>query len=322
MAAATGLVASHVDTLYSARARARLGYDLGDFLPFVAAGVATNEFAQSDVAPLATGSVRRATGWTAGAGLDWKVALPVLGNSVLRAEYVYEAYPSTALALNAGPVQSRLSTQFVRVALIARIGDRPAPAAPAGTDQVDWSGAYGGALAGFGALQAKTMAPGTTGPSLNATGPLGGILGGRNFTFGPWVAGFEGSTMMTGFTGNGRTPASADDMTLRNYIQADLRGRVGYAFGRFLPYFAAGLTWGLSEQRDQVTLAEIGRIPSQAWAAGAGLEYMLTDRLSLRGEYLFASTYSNAWTSLPPCNACSQSLTGSMVRVGMAYYFH
>jgi outer membrane immunogenic protein len=322
MAAVPGLVASHVETLYSGRVRARLGYDLGDFLPFVAAGVATNGFYQSDVAPLATGAVRRETGWTAGAGLDWKVALPVLGDSVLRAEYVYEAYPSTALGLNAGPVQSKLSTQFVRVGLIARIGDRPATVAHDASDQVDWSGAYGGALAGFGALQAKTLAPGPTGRSLDATGALGGILGGRNFTFGRWVAGFEGSTMMTDFTGSGRTPASADDVTLLNYIQADLRGRAGYAFGRFLPYVAAGLSWGLSEQRDQVTLAELGRIPSQAWTVGAGLEYLLTDRLSLRGEYLYASTYSNAGTNLPPCTACSQSLTGSMVRVGMAYYFH
>ena len=133
MAAVPGLVASHVDTLYTGRVRARLGYDLGDFLPFVAAGVATNEFYQADLSPLVSGSVRRATGWTAGAGLDWKVALPIIGNTVLRAEYVYEAYPSTSLALAAGPVQSRLSTQFVRVAMIARIGDRPAPAPPAGT---------------------------------------------------------------------------------------------------------------------------------------------------------------------------------------------
>ena len=89
-----------------------------------------------------------------------------------------------------------------------------------------------------------------------------------------------------------------------------------------LPYFAAGVTWGRTEQRDQVTLSEKGRIPSEAWTVGAGLEYMLTDRLSLRGEYLFESTYSNAQTNLTPCAACTQSLTGSMVRVGLAYYFH
>ena len=320
------LVPSHVDTLYTGRVRARLGYDLGDFLPFIDAGVATNEFYQADVPPLVSGSVRRATGWTAGAGLDWKVALPIFGNTVLRVEYVYEAYPSTPLALYAGPVQSRLSTQFVRVALISRIGDRPAPALPAAADQVDWSGAYGGALAGFGAVQAKTMTPGAASTSFDATGPLGGILAGRNFSFGPWVLGYEGSTMMTDFTGNGRYPASTDNITLRNYIQADLRGRVGYAFGRFLPYFAAGFTWGRTEQMDQVTLSEKGRIPSEAWTVGAGLEYMLTDRLSLRGEYLFEDTYGNAQTGLTtkptPCPACTQSLTGSMVRIGLAYYFH
>ena len=99
-------------------------------------------------------------------------------------------------------------------------------------------------------------------------------------------------------------------------------GRAGYAFGRFLPYFAAGATWGRTEQRDQATLSEKGRIPSDAWTVGAGLEYMLADRLSLRGEYLFEDTYRNAKTSLSPCTACTQSLTGSMVRFGLAYYFH
>ena len=62
MAGVPGLVASHVNTLYTGRVRARLGYDLGDFLPFAAAGVATNEFYQADVASLVngTGAVRRA----------------------------------------------------------------------------------------------------------------------------------------------------------------------------------------------------------------------------------------------------------------------
>ena len=190
MAAASGLVASHVATLYSGRVRARLGYDLGDFLPFVAAGVATNEFAQSDVAPLATGSVRRATGWTAGAGLDWKVALPVLGNTVLRAEYVYEAYPSTALGLNAGPIQSKISTQFVRVGLIARIGDRPAPDCPCRSGR--------GRLvrrlwrrASPASAQCRQRPWRREQPAhrFGATGPLGGMYAGRNFTFGHWVLG-------------------------------------------------------------------------------------------------------------------------------------
>lgn len=317
--AAPGLVASHVDTLYTGRVRARLGYDLGEFLPFVDAGVATNEFYQADL-PQVTGSVRRATGWTAGAGLDWKVDLPILGKTVLRAEYVYEAYPWTSLALAAGRVRSKLATQFVRVAMISRIGRQPHSPQAAVPDHVDWSGNYGGILVGFGALRAKTKALGSS-TSFDATGPLGGIFTGRNFTFGRWVAGVEGAAMMTDFTGSGRYPVSGDNVSLRNYIQADLRGRIGYAFGRLLPYFAAGFTWGRTEQRDKVTLSEKGRIPSEAWTVGGGLEYMLTDRLSLRGEYLFESTYKNANSNLNNC-PCTQSLTGSMARVGLAYYFH
>lgn len=321
MAAAPGIVASHVDTLYTGRARARFGYDLGNFLPFVAAGVATNEFYQANAAPLVAGSVRRETGWTAGAGLDWKVALPLLGDSVLRAEYVYEGYAPTTLALNAGPISSKLSTQFVRVALISRLGDKPTAPPPANTDQVDWSGTYGGALAGFGTVRAKTTAPSSAATTANGTGGLGGIYAGRNFTFGPWVVGFEGSSMMTDFTGHGPYPGSGDNTSLRNYIQADLRARAGYAFGRLLPFVAGGFTWGRTEQRDLVTLSEKGRIPSEAWTIGAGLDYRLTDRVTLRGEYLYESTYKNAQVGLNNC-LCGQSLTGDMVRFGVAYSFH
>jgi outer membrane immunogenic protein len=321
MTAAPGIVGSHVDTLYTGRARARFGYDLGNFLPFVAAGITTNEFYQANLPPLVQGSVRQATGWTVGAGVDWRVFLPILGNSVIRAEYVYEGYPSSSLALAGGPIQTKLNTQFVRVGLISTIGGAPAPTPP-GTQLVDWSGTYGGALAGFGSIRAKTMAPGAASTSFGASGALGGLYAGRNFTFGNWVLGAEGSTELTDFTGNGPYPISYHDVSLRNYIQADIRGRVGYSFGRLLPYFAAGLTWGRTEQRDQKTLSELGRIPSEAWTVGGGLEYMLTDRVSVRGEYLYESTYKNVQTYLTPCTACTQSLTGNTVRVGLSYYFH
>ncbi|HWG05957.1 MAG TPA: outer membrane beta-barrel protein, partial [Beijerinckiaceae bacterium] len=323
MAAAAGVVASHVDTLYTGRARARLGYDLGNFLPFIDAGVATNEFYQADVPAQVTGSVRRATGWTAGAGVDWRVSLPLLGDTTIRAEYVYEDYPSTSLALAGGPIRSKLSTSFVRLALISQIGAQSASPAttPARTQQVDWSGSYGGALVGFSTMRARTSSPGAGSTAFNASGALGGVFAGRNFTFGPWVLGIDGSIAMTDFTGNGPYPVSGDNVTLRNYIQTDIRGRVGYAFGRLMPYFAAGAIWGRSEQRDQVTLSEIGRIPSESWTVGAGLEYMLTDRLSLRGEYLYEDTLDKIRTNLTPCPGCSQTQTGNLFRVGLAYYF-
>ena len=287
------------------------------------AGVATNEFYEADVPSQLTGSVRRATGWTAGAGVDWKVNLPILGMTTIRGEYVYEDYPYSSLALAGGPIRSKLSTSFVRLGLITRIGETPAASASSagGAQLVDWSGNYGGALAGFGTLRTKNKATGVASTSSNATGALGGVFAGRNFTFGPWVLGFEGATAMTDMTGSGRYP-SGDTVSLRNYIQADLRGRVGYSFGRLMPYFAAGAIWGRTEQRDRVTLSELGRVPSEAWTVGGGLEYMLTDRLSVRGEYLYESTYHDAQTNLTPCTSCRQSLSGSLFRAGLAYYFH
>jgi len=68
-------------------ARARLGVDLDGILPYVEAGVA---FANADTAIGGTDASNTHTGWTAGGGVEFKVADPIS----LNIEYRYSDYGS------------------------------------------------------------------------------------------------------------------------------------------------------------------------------------------------------------------------------------
>ncbi|MDB5595020.1 MAG: Opacity protein [Hyphomicrobiales bacterium] len=317
---AAGLIAHSVDTLYSGHLRARFGYDLGAFMPFVAGGLTYNESYLRLPAPNDyQGAVRSRYGWTAGAGLDWKVTAPFVGPLILRAEYLYEGLPSANYTVPGGPVSMKVGTHFLRAALIYTPTLRGWRSPGEGLT-ADWNGAYAGVLAGYGQSRARTT-NGIVSESQTADGALGGLYAGRNIMFGNFMAGFEGSTALTNWKGTGIVPGTLDGLSYRNYIEADIRGRVGYAFGRFLPYLSAGMAWGRSEQIDRVTGSERGRIPTEAWTIGAGVDYMIAERVSARVEYLHQKTLKNISLDLNGA-ALDQSRSADIVRVGVAYHFH
>ena len=283
-----GLPVNVDDTLETARLRARLGYDLGQFLPFVAVGAASAKmYEMNNPYPLLEwGQSREVTGLTLGAGLEWRFAAPVLGPVTLRGEYLYDEFPSQTFALSGGPIRSRASEQFLRLGLISHPDGSWRPSARA-DGAPDWSGAYGGLLVGDLWAQPRTSLGGAT-TTNSVSGLAAGIFTGRNFMFGPWMVGYEGVVEATDATGTGPQPTVAA-VSFRNYLETDLRARAGYAIGRFLPYVTAGADWGRSEQTDLATGSYRGRIWSDSAAAGAGLEYMFDDRWSTRVEYLYTA---------------------------------
>jgi outer membrane immunogenic protein len=317
---ASGLAESVNDTLETFRLRARVGYDLGQFLPYIAGGVASGKIYQYlyPWPSLEYGQSRQETGLTLGAGLEWRFVAPVFGLIAVRGEYIYDAYPTETFALDGVPMRSRASEQFFRVGLIDYPDEtwRP-PAASAGAP--DWSGAYAGALVGDLWAQPRTSLGGAT-TTDSASGPAGGIFTGRNFMFGPWMLGYEGAAEATDATGTGPQPSAAA-VSFRNYFETDLRGRAGYAIGSFLPYVTAGADWGRSEQTDLNTGSYRGRIWSDSVAGGAGVEYMFNDRWSARVEFLVSAPYTHAATDLDAL-ALEQSRPAQTIRVGLGYYFH
>ncbi len=308
-------------SLQTAHLRGRLGYDMGAFLPFVAGGVSYYESAVSVPTGFdARGANRTGAGWNIGAGLDWKVPLPIIGDTILRAEYIYENLPSRGYSYNPAlpAINMKSSSHQIRAALIytPSLQGWRAPQVEA----ADWSGAYAGFIAGYGKDRVHTSTA-LASRSLDADGGSGGIYGGRNFAFGNVIAGWDGAIMLSSLKGDGIVPGTLDTHSYRDYFTSDIRGRVGYAFGRFLPFIAAGAAFGRSEQTDVVTLSQRPKISTDAWTIGAGVDYMLMERVSMRVEYLHQKSWSNTDVNLNGV-PMSQTRSADSVRAGLAWHFH
>ena len=308
------LVAHQAELLDSAHVRARAAYDFGNLLPFVAAGVS---YAQGGVRVGEQGAIKAHTGFNAGAGLDWRVELPIIGRSVLRAEYVYDRFGKENYTYDAAQaaIGMRPEAHMFRFGFI-NVPKDDAWRAPA--FDADWSGSYGGFLTGWSQAHVETKTASAS-KILNADHALGGIYAGRNFAFGRFIIGLDSAAMLTNMKGTGVTPGTSDALSYRNYYETSLRGRAGYSFGRVLPFFAAGLSNGRSEQT-QATLAKRVNVSTKAWNIGAGFDYMLTERLSTRLEYIRSTSWKDV--SLDFNGGMHQSRSTDMVRAGLAWHFH
>lgn len=334
-----GLVPAENDSLYDIRFRGILGYEFGNFMPFVAGGAVLNEgyqYGTSNVGAFGSvpvpnyfGRTHQTVGYTVGAGLEYKLfpqtlfpGLPswIAGPLILRAEYLYQSLPSQTYAYGGQTYRTKSDGSFIRGAIIYRFGDyAPRPYADAQGD-VNWAGGYGGILGGYGDVTAHTTAPGGARSNIGGTGGLGGIYAGSNFMFGHVMVGLDGSTSFSDFTGHGNLPGGGDNVRYRNYIQADIRGRLGYAYGNFLPFVAAGVGFSRSEQIDTVTGSERGRVPPDALTLGAGLDYRLTQHVSLRLEDLYEFKSKSNIVNLNGV-ALSEKRDGNIIRAGLAYHF-
>src|SRR5262249_24604839 len=71
----------------------------------------------------------------------------------------------------------------------------------------------------------------------------------------------------------------------RNKWLATVRGRLGYAFDRFLPYFTGGLPVGDIHANPPGLPG--GSLPNARWTLRAGLEVGVVSNVSLKAEYLY-----------------------------------
>ena len=165
--------------------------------------------------------------------------------------------------------------------------------APVVEEAHDWRGAYFGIQCGgvFGS-DATASAPIANpvafinGSDLN--GVHGGIFGGYNFQSGNIVFGIDNDFSFTSSETVFAPGVSADLRTL-----SSVRGRVGYAFDRVLPYVTGGLAYG----NVRLSSAGLGS-DSQfqlGWTAGAGVETALTDYVSARVQYTYSDLGSDGF---------------------------
>lgn len=165
----------------------------------------------------------------------------------------------------------------------------------------DWSGVYFGGHTGFGA---GSLGPGTN-PVLNqsvglpptVTGMIGGFQGGYNFQASDrWVLGAEADVTFVSPPDETRRIPAPFNTSLD--VVGTVRGRIGYAFGPFLPYATGGLAWTRTNVDingdDGSVLSKLGRWHA-GWTAGAGVEMALGGPWTARVQYdyldLASSTY-------------------------------
>lgn len=186
------------------------------------------------------------------------------------------------------------------VALAADLPRRSAPVIAPVAPIFTWTGFYVGAHAGF----AVTSADGsvldrlaTTGVLTNAarfggedTNFIGGIQAGYNAQFGNFVAGLEADVGYIGidqtFIGTGVFAGTR--ATVEGGFYGTVRGRLGVAFDRFLPYITGGVAFADIERTAIDPPFSFSKRDTRAgFAVGAGVEYAFTNNLTFKAEYLY-----------------------------------
>ncbi|HEY1153062.1 MAG TPA: outer membrane protein [Pseudolabrys sp.] len=175
-----------------------------------------------------------------------------------------------------------------------------------------WTGFYIGANAGYGFGKSDWDFP--AGTSTSPKGFVGGAQLGYNYQIGSFVFGLEGDYDYSAMKGD--TACGGTTCTTKNTWLATGRGRIGYAFDRFLPYFTGGVAFGNVKAETPFAGSSSNRT---GYALGGGLEYALLGAWSVRAEYLYVDLGSFNAAVAPLTN--NVSFKANVVRAGINYRF-
>jgi high affinity Mn2+ porin len=192
----------------------------------------------------------------------------------------------------------------------------------------DWTGCYIGGHVGYGS---GSLGPGTNSlpeqgvvfpPSI--TGLTGGYEAGYNRQFANHVVlGVEADASF-GSPLDAPRLVSAPFNTSLDYVST-VRGRVGYAFGTWMPYVTGGFAWGHSHVNLNDAAGSVFGAPGQiqtGWTAGAGFEFAVSGNWSAKLEYdyidLARRTYDLSSFGLPSVNV---DPSVHLFKLGLNYRF-
>jgi outer membrane immunogenic protein len=232
-------------------------------------------------------------------------------------------------------------------------GSRPAPlykANPRAPEAYDWTGVYGGFDGSYGWAESSGILTDATGNpldpyNLGVRRMFAGALVGGNYQFNHFVVGAEADFQWGNLTANSQadssftTPAGTlpgGPFTISTTLKEfdSVRGRLGYAFDRFLIYGTGGWAWGNATTGyallGQPPFGVLGVSPGifvnnadhSGWTAGAGLDYAFTKNVFGRIEYRHTDLGTTSFLSAPTNSGESgNKVTMNDIRVGIAYKF-
>jgi outer membrane immunogenic protein len=193
--------------------------------------------------------------------------------------------------------------------------------APVYVAPFSWSGFYVGINGGYAWGTAKmTNVIGSQSFDTNG-GLVGGTLG-YNLQTGNWVWGLEGDFDASWLKGDDNTaPLCAGGVSceFKQTWFATARGRIGYAFDRWLPFVTGGLAVG--DGKITVPSNNTQTDTRTGWTAGAGLEWAFMGAWSAKIEYLYADLGTKTCAAATCGIATDVEATQNIVRLGVNYRF-
>lgn len=220
-----------------------------------------------------------------------------------------------------------LRSSVVAIALGALM--QSAAAEPVAVSQ--WGGFYVGIAAGAGWGTAEQTDTSIFGPfssgRYHTGGPVFGLSGGYNWQAGAIVVGVETDLSFAAIKGEQTTPGICV-VSCESEIQAlgTVRGRLGAAFGEWLPFITGGLAYA-KLHGSEGPLAGVGGSGS-SWVAGytvgGGAEVKLASQWSAKFEYLFVDLSNHSWTNSLPFGVSAREnleVTAHVMRIAIHYHF-
>jgi len=161
----------------------------------------------------------------------------------------------------------------------------------------NWTGFYAGGNAGYAfgkeTSAERSLVPPTAGLEINDRisydGYAGGIQAGYNYQVGQFVFGVEADIQAASVGERFHIVDPITPLSAANKLDSfgTVRGRIGYAFDRLMPYVTGGFAAG----RNTFTFTSTGSVQDSAihtgWTAGGGVEYGIGDHWSVKAEYLY-----------------------------------
>jgi outer membrane immunogenic protein len=177
----------------------------------------------------------------------------------------------------------------------------------------NWTGFYLGLNGGYGFGRSEYNGTLPSG-SFDAGGGLFGATVGYNWQTGPLVFGLEGDIDWSGIKGSS-TCGGVFGCDVRNDFLATIRGRLGYAFDRWMPYVTGGAAIGNVKS----SVAGFGETDDTnvGWTVGGGIEASIAGPWTAKVEYLYVDL-GDTDTAVPGTTA---NFTSNIVRAGINYRF-
>jgi outer membrane immunogenic protein len=195
-----------------------------------------------------------------------------------------------------------------------------------------WTGFYAGIAAGAGWGTAEQTDTSIFGPFTSGTyhtqGPIFGLSAGYNWQAGAFVLGAETDLSFAAIKGVQDNPGTCI-ISCESEIRAlgTVRGRLGVAWGEWLPFVSGGLAYAKLRGSEGPFLGLGGA--GSAWVAGytvgGGAEVKLASQWSAKLEYLYVDLGKHeVWTNNLGFGVFAREsldVTAHVVRVAIHYHF-